>query len=47
MRLLEAFERLSILTLPARQGPGRGPQKPLVPGARSAPRAQWHSVISL
>ena len=39
MRLLEAFERLSILTLPARQGPGRGPQKPLVPGARSAPRA--------
>ena len=39
MRLLEAFERLSILTLPARQGPGRGPRKPLVPGARSAPRA--------
>ena len=39
MRLLEAFKRLSILTLPARQGPGRGPQKPLVPGARSAPRA--------
>ena len=26
MRLLEAFERLSILTLPARQGPGRGPR---------------------
>ena len=38
MRLLEALERLSILTLPPKQRPGRGRQEPLVPGPRSAPR---------
>ena len=38
MRLLEELERLSILTLPPRQRPGRGRQEPLVPGPRSAPR---------
>ena len=39
MRLLEELERLSILALPARQGPGRGRQGPLSPGERSAPQA--------
>ena len=38
MRLLEELERLSILTLPPKQRPGRGRQEPLVPGPRSAPR---------
>ena len=38
MRLLEALERLSILTLPPKQGPGRARQEPLVPGSRSAPQ---------
>ena len=39
MRLLEELERLSILALPARQGPGRGRQGPLSLGDRSAPQA--------
>ena len=39
MRLLEALERLSILALPARHGPGRGRQGPLSLGDRSAPQA--------
>ena len=39
LRLLEALERLSILALPARQGPGRGRQGPLSLGERSAPQA--------
>ena len=39
MRLLEALERHAILTLPPRQGPGRGRQEPLSPGDRSAPQA--------
>ena len=38
MRLLEALERLSILTLPPKQGPRRARQEPLVPGPRSAPQ---------
>ncbi len=36
--LLEELERLSILTLPARQGRGRGLQKPVESGARSDPQ---------
>ena len=36
--LLEELERLGILTLPARQGRGRGPQKPVETGARSDPQ---------
>ena len=39
LRLLEELERLSILALPARQGPGRGRQGPLSLGERSAPQA--------
>ena len=39
MRLLEALERHAILTLPPRQGPGRGRQEPLSLGDRSAPQA--------
>ena len=39
MRLLEELERLSILALPARQGPGRGRQGPLSLGDCSAPKA--------
>ena len=39
MRVLGQLERLGILTLPARQGPGRGRQQPLIPGPRSAPQA--------
>ena len=39
MRVLGELERLGILTLPARQGPGRGRQRPLLPGPRSAPQA--------
>ena len=38
MRLLEQLERLGILTLPARQSAGRGRQRPLQPGPRSAPQ---------
>ena len=38
MRLLEELERLGILTLPAKKGPGRGSQRPLQPGARSEPQ---------
>ena len=36
--LLEELERLGILTLPARQGRGRGPQKLVETGARSDPQ---------
>ena len=36
--LLDELERLGILTLPARQGRGRGLQKPVETGARSDPR---------
>ena len=39
MRVLEELERLSILALPARKGPGRGRQAPLSLGQRSAPQA--------
>ncbi len=39
MRVLEELERLSILALPARKGPGRGRQAPLSPRERSAPQA--------
>ena len=38
LRLLAELERLGILTLPAKQGPGRGRQKPLVLDRRSAPQ---------
>ena len=38
LRLLRQLERLGILTLPPRQGPGRGPQKPVATGPRSAPQ---------
>ena len=38
MRLLRQLERLSILTLPPKQGPGRGPQKPVGTSPRSAPQ---------
>ncbi len=38
-RLLEELERLGILTLPARSArPGRGPQRPITPGERTAPQ---------
>lgn len=37
-RLLEELERIGILTLPQRKGPGRGPQKPLELTARTAPQ---------
>ena len=38
-RLLEELERLGILTLPARSAmPGRGPQRPIRPGERTAPQ---------
>ena len=36
LRLLQDLERLGILSLPARQSPGRGPQKVLQPGPRTA-----------
>ena len=36
--LLEELERLGILTLPARSAPGRGPQRPITPGERTAPQ---------
>jgi len=39
MRLLEELERRALLTLPARQGPGRGRQAPLQLGPHSAPQA--------
>ena len=38
LRLLEELERLSILTLPPRQSPGRGPQKPVELTSRTAPQ---------
>ena len=38
LRLLQDLERLGILSLPARQSPGRGPQKALEPGPRTAPQ---------
>ena len=38
-RVLEELERLGILTLPARSAkPGRGPQRPITPGERTAPQ---------
>ena len=37
-RLLTELERLGILALPPKRGPGRGPQKPIRPGPRTAPR---------
>ena len=36
MRVLEQLEQRGILTLPAKQGPGRGRQKPVGPAQRSA-----------
>ena len=36
LRLRQALERLGIVSLPARQSPGRGPQKALQPGPRTA-----------
>ena len=38
MRVLEQLEQRGILTLPAKQGPGRGRQKPVEPGRRSDPQ---------
>lgn len=38
LRLLTELDRLGILTLPPKQGPGRGRQKPLVLDSRSAPQ---------
>ena len=38
MRVLEALEQHGILTLPAKQGPGRGRQKPVEPTRRSDPQ---------
>lgn len=46
LRLLEALEGLSILTLPARQSPGRGRQKPLDLGQRSAPQAPLEGPLA-
>ena len=38
MRLLEALERLGIVALPAKKSAGRGRQRPIQPGDRSAPQ---------
>ena len=38
MRVLEQLEQRGILALPAKQGPGRGRQKPVEPGRRSDPQ---------
>ena len=38
LRLLQDLERLGLLSLPALQSPGRGPQKALQPGPRTAPQ---------
>ena len=38
LRLLRELEQLGIVSLPARQGPGRGPQKALQPSPRTAPQ---------
>ena len=38
MRVLEQLEQRGILTLPAKQGPRRGRQKPVEPGRRSDPQ---------
>ena len=40
MGLLEELARLGVLTLPTRQGPGRGRQRPVVPGAGSDPQEE-------
>ena len=45
-RLLEELERLGILTLPARSAmPGRGPQRPITPGERTAPQHAEVEVV--
>ena len=46
-RLLEELERLGILTLPARSAmPGRGPQRPITPGERTAPQPPLREDLS-
>ena len=46
LRLLQDLERLGILSLPARQSPGRGPQKALQPGPRTAPQPALEAPLA-
>ena len=46
-RLLEELERLGVLVLPARRAqPGRGPQKPVEPGERTAPQPAMEEELA-
>ena len=46
MRLLEELERLGILTLPPRQRPGRGRQRPIQPDGRSIPQPAIEDLLA-
>ena len=46
MRVLEELERLGILTLPPKRHRGRGRQRPVEPGSRTAPQPAIHEPLA-